>query len=286
MKIKMNKIHDDLVKGCFCHFDGRGRLYLGRHQNGSLSFTITEESGDTREVHIDEQIPSEDIMLFQQSSDDRYVLVFFESHEHKVKVFSADGKEQSVFSLPSGASCSLLDEKQNLWVGLSDEGIYDDENSNGQSMLCFTLDGQLKETHIDQQLSEIYAPVVDDCYALAEKNGLIYMLYYSYTVIAAFDETDVKRVWIISDKACSGVYDQLAISDDGFWICKDDHSLSFIPADVSLPVQEVTCCDPDGGELSGHQLKLTSNAIYAVSTSGIYKRDISNGKQNEFFSAK
>lgn len=65
MKIKMNKIHDDLVKGCFCNFDGCGRLYLGRHQNGSLSFTITEESGDTREVHIDEQIPSEDIMLFQ-----------------------------------------------------------------------------------------------------------------------------------------------------------------------------------------------------------------------------
>lgn len=59
-------------------------------------------------------------------------------------------------------------------------------------MLCFILDGQLKETHIDQQLSEIYAPVVDDCYALAEKNGLIYMLYYSYTVITAFDETGVK----------------------------------------------------------------------------------------------
>ncbi|COD04563.1 DNA-binding protein [Bacillus sp. PW192] len=278
MKIKMNKLHDEPVKGCFIHFDDRGRLYLGRHQNGSLSFTITEESGDTREVHIDEQIPCEDIMLFQQSSDDRYVLIFFESHEYKVKVFSTDGKEQSVFSLPSGASCSLLDEKQNLWVGLSDEGIYDDENSNGQSVLCFTLDGQLKETHIDQQLSEIYAPVVDDCYALAEKDGLIYMLYYAYTIIAAFDETDVKRVWIVSDKAYSGVYDQLAISDDGFWICKDDHSLSLIPADVSLPMQEITCCDADGDELSGHQLKLTGDAIYAVSNSGIYKRDISNGK--------
>ncbi|RDY90351.1 DNA-binding protein [Bacillus amyloliquefaciens] len=286
MKIKMNKIHDESVKGCFCHFDNCGRQYLGRHQNGGLSFTITDESGDTRVIHIDEQIPCEDIMLFQQSSADRYVLIFFESHEHKVKVFSADGTEQSVFSLPSGVSCSLLDEKQNLWIGLSDEGIYSDENPDGHSVLCFTLDGQLKEIHIDQQLSEIYAPVVDDCYALAEKNGLIYMLYYSYTVIAAFDETDVKRVWIISDQACSGIYDQLAISDDGFWICKDNHLLSLIPADVSLPVQEVTCCDPDGRELSGHQLKLTGNSIYAVSTSGIYKRDISNGKQNEFFSAK
>nr|WP_269774059.1 hypothetical protein [Bacillus siamensis] len=66
--------------------------------------------------------------------------------------------------------------------------------------------------------------------------------------------------------------------NDGFWICKDEHSLSLIPADVSLPVQEITCCDPDGDELSGHQLKLTGNAIYAVSNSGIYKRDISNGK--------
>ncbi|MCI4139766.1 DNA-binding protein, partial [Bacillus vallismortis] len=82
------------------------------------------------------------------------------------------------------------------------------------------------------QLSEIYAHVVDDCYVLAEKDGLIYMLYYSYSVIVAFDETDVKRVWIVSDKDYSGVYVQLAISDVGFWICKDEHSLSLIPADV------------------------------------------------------
>ncbi|MCP6680739.1 DNA-binding protein [Bacillus nakamurai] len=277
MKIKMNKIHNESTKGCFCHFDGCGRLYLGRHQNGSLSFTITEESGDTRVIHIDEQIPCEDIMLFQQSSADRYVLIFFESHEYKVKVFSADGIEKNAFILPSGVSCSLLDEKQNLWIGLCDEGIYSDENPDRHSVLCFTLDGQLKETHIDQQLSEMYAPAVDDCYALAEKNGLIYMLYYSYTVIAAFDETDVKRVWIVSDKECSGVYDQLAISNDGFWVCKDEHSLFLIPADVSLPTQEVTCSDQDGRELSIQQLKLTSNAIYAISDWGIYKRDISKG---------
>ncbi|OTQ84756.1 hypothetical protein BG30_12980 [Bacillus subtilis subsp. subtilis] len=124
-------------------------------------------------------------------------------------------------------------------------------------------------------------PVVDDCYALAEKDGLIYMLYYSYTVIAAFDETDVRRVWIVSDKDYSGVYDQLAISDDGFWISKDEHSLSLLPADVSMPVQEVKCCDQDGREFSIQQLKLISNAIYALSDSGIYKRDIRGGKTNE-----
>ncbi len=71
------------------------------------------------------------------------------------------------------------------------------------------------------------------------------MLYYSYTVIAAFDETDVKRVWIISDKTYSGVYDQLAISDDGFWVCKDDYSwLHFLP--MSIADAKVMCCDADG----------------------------------------
>ncbi|CAI8846701.1 DNA-binding protein [Bacillus velezensis] len=250
---------------------------LEKSEKGDITVSIYDPSDDVLNFKVKEQISCSDILLFQQCADG-YVFVYYESYEPKVKVFSEEGSVESAFHLPSGTSCSLLDEKQNLWIGLSDEGIYDDENSNGQSVLCFTLDGQLKETHIDQQLSEIYAPVVDDCYALAEKNGLIYMLYYSYKVIAAFDETDVKRVWIISDQACSGIYDQLAISDDGFWICKDDHSLSLIPADVSLPVQEVTCCDPDGRELSIQQLKLTSNAIYALSDSGIYKRDIRGGK--------
>ncbi len=278
-KLKMNKIINTDTQGCFFHADTQGRVYIGKGK-GDITVSIYDPSGDVRDFKVKEQIAYSDIQLFQQCADG-YVFVYYESYEPKVKVFSEEGRVKIDYYLPSGTSCSLLDEKQNLWVGLSDEGIYDDENPSGQSVLCFTLDGQLKETHIDQQLSEIYAPVVDDCYALAEKDGLIYMLYYSYTVIAAFDETDVKRVWIVSDKECSGVYDQLAISDDGFWICKDEHSLSLIPADVSLPVQEVKCCDPDGRELSIQQLKLTSNAIYAISDSGIYKRDIRGGKANE-----
>ncbi|KIU09929.1 hypothetical protein SC09_Contig28orf00051 [Bacillus subtilis] len=247
---------------------------------GDVTISIYDPSGDIRVFKVKEPIAYSNILLFQQCADG-YVFVYYESYEPKVKVFSEEGRVKSAFHLPSGVSCCLLDEKQNLWVGLNDEGIYGDANPSGQSVLCCTLDGQLKETHIDQQLLEIYAPVVDDCYALAEKDGLIYMLYYSYTVIAAFDETDVRRVWIVSDKEYSGVYDQLAISDDGFWICKDEHSLSLIPADVSLPIQEVKCCDQDGRELSIQQVKLTSNAIYALSDSGIYKRDIRGGKTNE-----
>ncbi|APH66769.1 DNA-binding protein [Bacillus subtilis] len=276
-KLKMNKIINTDTQGCFFHADTQGRVYIGKGEKGDITVSIYDPSGDVRDFKVKEQIAYSDIQLFQQCADG-YVFVYYESYEPKVKVFSEEGRVKSDYYLPSGTSCSLLDEKQNLWVGLSDEGIYDDENPSGQSVLCFTLDGQLKETHIDQQLSEIYAPVVDDCYALAEKDGLIYMLYYSYTVIAAFDENDVKRVWIVSDKECSGVYDQLAISDDGFWICKDEHSLSLLPADVSMPVQEMKCCDQDGRELSIQQLKLTSNAIYALSDSGIYKRDIRGGK--------
>ncbi|EPH6067324.1 hypothetical protein ACS0ME_005702, partial [Escherichia coli] len=70
---------------------------------------------------------------------------------------------------------------------------YDDENPNGHSVWCFTLDGQQKEIHIDRKLEEMDAPAVDDCYGLAEKNGLIYMLYYGDAVIAAFDDTVVRR---------------------------------------------------------------------------------------------
>ncbi len=272
-KIKMNKIINTDIQDYFFHADAQGRVYIGKGVKSDMTISIYDPSGDVRDFKVKEQIAYSDILLFQQCTNG-YVFVYYESYEPKVKVFSEEGRVKSAFQLPSGVSCCLLDEKQNLWVGLSDEGIYDDENSNGQSVLCFTLDGQLKETHIDQQLSEIYAPAVDDCYALAEKNGLIYMLYYSYTVIAAFDETEVKRVWIISDKECSGVYDQLAISADGFWICKDEHSFSLIPADVSLPMQEVKCCDSNGEALDVKQLKLTSKAVYAVTSSGVYKQDI------------
>ncbi|AJK67303.1 hypothetical protein KHU1_3361 [Bacillus amyloliquefaciens KHG19] len=50
MKIKMNKIVEESVKGCFCHFDNCGHLYLGRHQNDGLSFTIIDELGDIRVI--------------------------------------------------------------------------------------------------------------------------------------------------------------------------------------------------------------------------------------------
>lgn len=45
------------------------------------------------------------------------------------------------------------------------------------------------------------------------------MLYYGDAVIAAFDETVVRRVWILSDKEPdSEAFDQLAISEEGFWL--------------------------------------------------------------------
>ncbi|MED1921274.1 hypothetical protein [Bacillus velezensis] len=50
MKIKMNKIHDESIKGRFFHFDNCGRLYLGRHQNDRFSFTIIDELGDIRVI--------------------------------------------------------------------------------------------------------------------------------------------------------------------------------------------------------------------------------------------
>lgn len=271
--LKMNKIINTNTHDCFFHADAQGRVYIGKGEKGGITLSIYDATGDIRDFTVKDQIVCSDTLLFQQCANG-YVFVYYDSHEPKVRVFSEEGRVRSAFCLPSGVSCCLLDKKQNLWVGLSDEGIYSDENTNGKSMLCFTLDGQLKKTHIDQQLSEIYAPVVDDCYALAEKDGLIYMLYYSYTVVAAFDEMDVKRVWIISDKDYSGVYDQLAISNDGFWVCRDEHSLFLIPADVSQPVQEVKCCDSNGEALDVQQLKLTSNAVYAVTSSGVYKQDI------------
>lgn len=45
------------------------------------------------------------------------------------------------------------------------------------------------------------------------------MLYYGDAVIAAFDETVVRRVWILSDKEPnSEAFYQLAISEEGFWL--------------------------------------------------------------------
>nr|WP_285840521.1 hypothetical protein [Bacillus subtilis] len=175
-----------------------------------------------------------------------------------------------------------MDEKQNLWVGLNDEGIYDNGNPDGHSVWCFTLDGQQKEIHIDRKLEEMDAPAVDDCYGLAEKNGVIYMLYYGDAVIAAFDETVVRRVWILSDKEPdSEAFDQLAISEEGFLVGSFNcysadlkSSLYLISADVSQEMEEITCCDSNGEALDVQQLKLTSNAVYAVTSSGVYKQDI------------
>ncbi len=111
---------------------------------------------------------------------------------------------------------------------------------------------------------------------------MIYMLYYGDAVIAAFDETVVRRVWILSDKEPdSEAFDQLAISEEGFLVgtfnCYSEElesSLYLISADVSQEMEEITCCDSNGEAIDVQQLKLTSNAVYAVASSGVYKQDI------------
>lgn len=47
-----------------------------------------------------------------------------------------------------------------------------------------------------------------------------------------------------------------------------------ISADVSQEMEEITCCDSNGEGLDVQQLKLTSYAVYAVASSGVYKQDI------------
>lgn len=89
-------------------------------------------------------------------------------------------------------------------------------------------------------------------------------------------------MWILSDKEPdSEAFDQLAISEEGFLVgtfnCYSEElepSLYLISADVSLPMQEVKCCDSNGAALDVQQLKLSSNAVYAVVSSGVYKQDI------------
>lgn len=280
-KLKMNKIINIDTQDCFFHADAQGRVYIGKGVKDDLTISIYDPSGVVQDFKVKEQITCSDIQLFQQCANG-YVFVYYDSHEPKVKVFSEEGRVRSAFCLPSGVSCCLLDEKQHFWVGLCDEGIYHDENPKGDSVWCFTLDGKQKEMYIDRKLEEMDAPVVDECYGLAEKNGLIYMLYYGDAVIAAFDETVVRRVWILSDEAPkSEVFDQLTVTKEGFWIGTVNcyradlkPSLYLISADVSLPMQEVKCCDSNGEALDVQQLKLTSNAVYAVTSSGVYKQDI------------
>lgn len=280
-KLKINKIINTNTHDCFFHADTQGRVYIGKGEKGDITVSIYDPSGEVRDFKVKEQMAYSDIQLFQQCANG-YVFVYYESYEPKVKVFSEEGRVRSAFCLPSGVSCCLLDEKQHLWVGLCDEGIYHDENPKGDSVWCFTLDGKQKEMYIDRKLEEMDAPVVDECYGLVEKNGLIYMLYYGDAVIAAFDETVVRRVWILSDEAPkSEVFDQLTVTKEGFWIGTVNcyradlkPSLYLISADVSLPMQEVKCCDSNGEALDVQQLKLTSNAVYAVTSSGVYKQDI------------
>jgi hypothetical protein len=89
-------------------------------------------------------------------------------------------------------------------------------------------------------------------------------------------------VWILSDKEPdSEAFDQLAISEEGFLVgtfnCYSEELESFlylISADVSQEMKEITCCDSNGEGLDVQQLKLTSNAVYAVTSSGVYKQDI------------
>ncbi|MDL5143494.1 hypothetical protein [Bacillus atrophaeus] len=148
-------------------------------------------------------------------------------------------------------------------------------------MWCFTLDGKQKEMYIDRNLEGMAAPAVDECYGLAEKNGLIYMLYYG-DAVAAFDENVVRRVWVLSDAAPkSEAFDQLTVSKIGFWIgtvnCYSaglKPSLYLISTDVSQEMEGITCCDSNGEALDVQHLKLTSKAVYAVTSSGVYKQDI------------
>ncbi|MCY7899648.1 hypothetical protein [Bacillus inaquosorum] len=113
-KLKMNKIINMDTQDCFIHAVAQERVYIGKGEKGDITISIYDPSGNVRDIKVKEQITCSDIQLFQQCRNG-YVFVNYESYEPKVKVFSEEGRVKSAFRLPSGVSCCLLDEKQNLW---------------------------------------------------------------------------------------------------------------------------------------------------------------------------
>ncbi|WP_141769823.1 DNA-binding protein [Shouchella lonarensis] len=277
LNIEMTKVHPPVTKECFFHVDVQGRIYVGVNHAKGILFSIYDNQSGWTQTEIPIQITYDEIALFQQCKENKYAMVYRGEDGWCLSIHTSTGKmiRSITLPLPLDIICWYLDERDLLWIGMGEESIFGDEGCECDSVYCYSLDGELVFSGIDEDLSDMCAPNICECYAIARKDGLMYVAYYPDLVIAAFDETSIKRVWVLNENSQFDFgYGQLSISREGFWLATDEHALYFVSHHVNEGMKQVKCCDISGKELHIHALKLTEKAIYAHTDTGIYQYEL------------
>ncbi len=138
--------------------------YLNIKNKNTYSFNMNDENID-----------------FAQIVGDRILLVSAVNNEGKDNAFFFDKKAclQKTFNFGTGIEICKVDKEDKIWVGYSDEGIFEPGSIGENGIVCFDCNGDVHFNGFDEFVLKNDIPCIDHCNTITIFENEIWLCYYS-----------------------------------------------------------------------------------------------------------
>lgn len=148
-----------------------GRIYIVTLNNGLFVLEVFKDDSVIFKKNL-EGISLDTHFYLVDSYDEEIIIVYLENHVCKLSTYCKESSEiHQICSFILSANVFHLDESGLLWIGLTEEGIFDDSNPRGKGLFAFHLKEQ--QFYFDDQ----FMGMMYECYALQSLNSNLYLCY-------------------------------------------------------------------------------------------------------------
>ncbi|MCY8105743.1 hypothetical protein MOD07_03000 [Bacillus mojavensis] len=148
-----------------------GRIYIVTLNNGTFVLEIFKDDSVILKKNL-EGISLDTHFYLVDSYDEEIIIVYFEVHVCKLSKYCKESSEiHQICSFILSVNVFHLDESGLLWIGLTEEGIFDDSNPRGKGLIAFHL--KEKQFYFNDQ----FMGMMYECYALQSLNSNLYLCY-------------------------------------------------------------------------------------------------------------
>lgn len=248
----------------YIDFDKYGSIYI-LYEVNSLNYKVEHFLDEKRYVSsfsLNEEID------YLQMIDDEFLFVSnnLEEGEPNAFLLNIEGKLLNSFYVGTGIQVCRVDDQERIWIGYSDEGIFEPDSIGEDGIVCFNKNGAVVYNDFHISVEKGVVPPIDHCNALTILNGEVWICYYSENYcLVQINKNNVVHFW--------GELDIVPVNG----ISVGEKCLLIITVEKLIYLNLITGSqldtlpyDKNGNKIEIKQFFTSQNVIFAVTDEDVY----------------
>lgn len=206
---------------------------------------------------------------FAQIIGERFLLVSAVTSKDKDNAFLFDKKANLLdsFNIGSGIEACKVGEGDKIWIGYSDEGIYEPNSIGENGIVCFDSKGKVIFNEFNGFMLKKDIPCIDHCKTITIFQNEIWISYYNnnYPIVQLTDNNKKVNLWCELD---TDPVECMAVGKERILIKTTKSTLSLNYENGSM--NEAIFLDDKGGEIIFDKVFSSGNKLFGLTEENVY----------------